>query len=254
MHHKSRVPLSSPEAAELVSGFLAGDTKTRQKLARTMEERFRKQLLKMVGEVAPDLARLDHSKDVVQQTYELLVRKPEGHFDPTRGTAGDYFKVLMRNAAQPVRAAHTPPGQRTRAYRVSSDTTRKGPQEGYPSSYTTAMGESGDKKKVYQQPVISLDKAVVADGMEEAGTTGSTLADLVEDPEDTFENMHLACDIERAFGAIPNAAPPWLREVLELIYYQDRTITEAALAVGQDRFRVRRAINRWVRPMSHLAA
>ena len=72
--------------------------------------------------------------------------------------------------------------------------------------------------------------------------------------EDISEKVHLAYDIERGLGAIPDTAPPWLRGTMELMYYEDLSLTEEAVAVGQSRFSVRRAINRWVRPISQLAA
>ncbi len=255
-----RITLSSQEAAKLVGGFLSRNPKAMRELPRDLGS----SLHKMARKVAPDLAERGHVEDIVQETYLLLLTKPAGHFDPARGKktndpdrspAGAYLGLLMRTAAQSVRAAHTPPGERTRAYYGAPDEIEKNRQEAAGPSHTAATVETGDEKKIYQTMAESLDKVLV-DKTGDAGEDETSLHDLRPDPkgEESSKKMHLAYDIERAFGAIPPAAPAWLRETLELMYYEDMSITEAAAAIGQSRFSVRRAINRWVRPMPHLAA
>lgn len=99
--------------AELVLGFLAGDADARDALPRELGKR----LLWAAGRLAPDLRKRELHEDVVQQMYLLLLKRPEDHFDPDRGTAWSYLETQLRLAARDVRSDEALAGEARRPAR-----------------------------------------------------------------------------------------------------------------------------------------
>jgi DNA-directed RNA polymerase specialized sigma24 family protein len=211
----SSQPDEDLELAALLTGFLAADPDARTKFPERMGGRLRA----TAGRIAPDLKQRDLIDDVVQQAYELLLRRPAGHFDPSRGSAAAYLHQIIRLAARDIRAQFAAPGTSTRPRR----------------------DEGGEF--VPTDPPLTLDLVVGAG--EEAVTMAETIVADVD-----VEDLVLGVFGARALlDLVPDQAPTWLREVLALVA-NGHTVSEAAAEVGQSRFAVRRAINHWALPQA----
>jgi DNA-directed RNA polymerase specialized sigma24 family protein len=208
-------PDKDPELAALLTGFLAADPVARTKFPEQMGGRLRA----TAGRIAPDLNKRDLIDDVVQQAYELLLRRPAGHFDPSRGSAATYLHKIVRLAARDIRAQFAPPGTPTRPRR------------------------NEDGEFMPTNPPLTLDQVV------SAGEEAVTMAETILADAD-IEDLVLGVLGARALlDLVPDQAPTWLREVLALAA-NGHTVSEAAAEVGQSRFAVRRAINRWALPQA----
>jgi hypothetical protein len=146
----------------------------------------------------------------VQQLYLLLLNRPAGHFDRTRSDGvGGYLKSITRLAARDVRAEYARPGARTRER--ASD----------------RGAEMSVKDAITLRPASRPDEP--ADG------------ELADD-------VALSRLVSKTIiTGVPSAAPSWLPRVLGLVV-EGLSITEAAPAVEQSRFAVRRALRRWAKP------
>jgi hypothetical protein len=211
----SSQPDEEPESAALLTGFLADDPDARTRFPAQLGGRLRATAVR----IAPDLKQRELIDDVVQQTYALLLRRPAGHFDPSRGSAAAYLYQIVRLAARDIRAENPYPGATTRPRRDEED------------------------EFVPADPPLSLDQVVSAD--EEAVTLAEMIAADVD-----VENMVLGVLGAKALlDLVPHEAPTWLPEVMALIAAED-TISESADEVGPSRFAVRRAIDHWALPQA----
>jgi hypothetical protein len=179
-----------------------------------LPRRFGDQLLAMVRVLDRSLARRGLDEDVVQHVYLLLLTRPLDHFDRTRcDGVGGYLKSMVRLAVRDIRVQHAPPGARTREWASESD------REEAMSQAVVRHGE----------PLVDDAAAELAEDVALARVVSKTIIDHVS-----------------------SSAPAWLPGLLGLIV-EGLTITEAAVAVGQSRFAVRRALCRWVKPTATLA-
>ena len=96
----------------LLRDFLAGNPEARDVLPR----RLHPYLLWLAGRLAPDLAEQDLTEDVVQRTWELLLRRGKLDYDHRVCGPMTYLRTIMWTAVRDVRAEHAPPGHRTRRY------------------------------------------------------------------------------------------------------------------------------------------
>jgi hypothetical protein len=97
---------------QLLVDALAGDERARGQLFENGE----RLVHKMAVDADEGLRRRGLSGDVVSRTFELLLKRPAGHFDPTRGTVQSYLRSVVATAARDVRAENVEPGVRTRDY------------------------------------------------------------------------------------------------------------------------------------------
>lgn len=96
------MPPSDDPHAGLLTGFLDGDARSQLRLVQQLGP----WLARLAERMAPhDFRTRGLIDDVVNRTWELLVRRPAGAFDPTRGTAKMYLTGLLRNAVRDVRDA-----------------------------------------------------------------------------------------------------------------------------------------------------
>ena len=99
------------DASKQPAGFLAGDPDARSQFPARLGGRLRA----TAARIAYDLQERGHIDDVVQQAYALLLSRPAGHFDPSRGSAAAYLHQIVRSAARDIRAQYAPPGAPTPA-------------------------------------------------------------------------------------------------------------------------------------------
>src|SRR5689334_21278964 len=99
-----------PEPADLLTSFLAADPDARAQFPARLGGRLRATAMR----IAPGLQERGRIDEVVQQAYELLLRRPAGHFDPSRGSAAAYLHQIVRLAARDIRAQYPSPGAPTR--------------------------------------------------------------------------------------------------------------------------------------------
>jgi hypothetical protein len=203
------------EPAALLAGFLAADPHACTQFPTQLGGRLRATAVR----VAPDLYRRGRIDEVVQQAYELLVRRPAGHFDPSRGSAAAYMYQAVRLAVRDVRAQYPSPGATTRPRR----------------------GEDGEF--VPADPPLTLDHVV------SAGEETVTLAETIVADADVEDLVLGVLGARALISLIPGEAPAWLRVAMALIA-DGYTVSEAAAKVGQSRFAVRRAMNRWALPLA----
>jgi hypothetical protein len=160
------------QIGSVVAGFLAGDPQARESLPRDLREK----LLKIAGEVAPDLKARGLAEDVMQEMFQLLLTRPADHYDPERGSPWAYLRTMVWLAARDIRAKESPAGVPRRPRR----------------------NEDGGFDSV-QRP-LPLDDTLA---------TGC----VVEDPE---ERALAGIGAAALIGAIPAEAPAWLPRALSL--------------------------------------
>lgn len=97
---------ANDNVADLIGDFLAGKPEARSALPRDLRD----PLLKMAGQVAPDLRVRGLEQDVVQEMFRLLLSRPAGHYVPQRGTGWAYLRTMLKLAARDVRAMEAPAG------------------------------------------------------------------------------------------------------------------------------------------------
>ena len=194
--------------------FQQGDPHARETLPTNKS--FKKKLLNLARQEAGDLSS-DLLDDVVQRTWELLLRPNLKHFDPNRGTANAYLKQVTKRAATDVRAEYTPPGQRTRVYKDN-------------------VGEI-----VSQIPSLSLD-AELQNSAEEV----FTLHDIIPNSTDLFDAFLIKNEVEQLLELARTTGSNEIHQALNLIYYQDINLTQSAQAVELHRSTLRRHLDRWV--------
>jgi len=192
-----------PDADDLIAA-LGGDEQATTRLV----SRFQDRLYIWAHRKAPDLAVFDRFDDAVSRTWELLMRRDIASFDPARVRARTFLAQLLRCAIRDVRAAHAPPGQRTRQ----------------PARDDTAMTWPGW--------AITIDDIVDVD-METI---------TLEEPIDAILDA-LAADEILALADV--TAPQLVAEGLHAVHDEGLTLTQAAAKCGRHRSNLRRAIDRW---------
>jgi DNA-directed RNA polymerase specialized sigma24 family protein len=209
MPHRS---LNTSIDESMFVAFLAGDEKAREEFPITAE----KYIWMIARYVSPDLVERDLIQDVVQQTWLLLLMKTESNFVTTRGSAGNYLRLIIRTAAQDVRAMYAPVGQKTRLYR------------------------NEDGHYVPQSPAISLDAPMQTDENEI-----NDLYDVIPDTFDwviEFESVdYLDWIINQAWSTSPDFVAP----ALEYIYYDGSSYSDVAQIFGVTPSTVTRRIENW---------
>jgi hypothetical protein len=201
------VPHQQDPHAALLAAFMAGETEAREQLPGLLDE----PLLDLARRFAPRLAP-DLQREVVQQALELLLRKKQGAFDPSRGTAISYLTGIVHTAARDVKAVYHPPGSRTRA-RASEQ-----PQE--PLSFET---------------VVTLEE----DG--EAVRLGETLP-VSPDPIRQLEGRMVA---RKFVESIIKSTSPAAGVAAAMIAFYTAGVAEAADAIGLSRFQLHRQLHEW---------
>jgi hypothetical protein len=99
---------------------LAGDAAARDELPR----RLRRDVEALAAAIASsDLRRRQLVGDVVGRTWELLLRRRPGSFDPARGTPLAYIATVVRTATRDVRNQNLYDLRRSRDYRDDIDLT-----------------------------------------------------------------------------------------------------------------------------------
>jgi DNA-directed RNA polymerase specialized sigma24 family protein len=168
-----RAQNGTDQIGSVVAGFLAGNPQDRESLPRDLGEK----LLKIAGEVAPDLKARGLAEDVVQEMFQLLLTRPADHYDPERGSPWAYLRTIIWLAARDIRAKESPAGVPRR------------PKRNEDGGFDSA------------RPPLPLDDTL-APGC------------VVEDPEDcALARIGAAALI----GAIPAKAPTWLPIALSLV-------------------------------------
>ena len=119
------MPTSLPvTTSDMLAALQTGDRTAAAQLAASTGPWLRARAASM----CPDLQRAGLTEDVVQETYCLLLSRPEGHFKPELGSAATYLALQIREAGNRVRAVHSMPGW-TRRRKDAKDTENapKGP-------------------------------------------------------------------------------------------------------------------------------
>lgn len=200
------------------NGQLLIDCLTHKSHGRDLPRRLDRPLQRHARAQAGDLEKRALIEDVIQQTWLILVRRGPRKVNPA-GNAVAFAKAVLRTSAvRDVRAAHAPPGQRTRR-----------------------REEDGDRSR---PPVISLDVEVetrfgeripCADAVEATANGAEDPMDAVCEDLDMKELLHLAS----------MTGPDFVTRALALICFDGLTTPEAAKELGVCRFRLRRALKRW---------
>lgn len=124
--HKS----ATTDTSTLLSAFLAGDAAARDELPRVL----RREVEHLAASIASsDLRRRQLVDDVVGRTWELLLRRQAGSFDPLRGSPLAYMATIVRTATRDVRAQNAYDVRRSRDYRYDVDLTPQRTLEAQPS-------------------------------------------------------------------------------------------------------------------------
>jgi hypothetical protein len=173
---------------------------------------------------APALGR-DCIEEVVQRAWLLLLGKPAGRFDPKRGTALSYATAIARTSLRDVWAAYAPPGQPTRPRRAD------GGAEG-----AAARGRGGTDRR----GPVSLDQAQRS-GDGTSFTLGQVLEAVTPEP-DFAAAAESDLDTASVLAAVARAVSPELAMALHHVCHHDRTLSDAARAVGMDRSTLSRQV------------
>jgi hypothetical protein len=181
----------------LLRGFLAGDKSAREALPR-VAERYVLKIARILGADLPE----DLHREVVNQAFLNLMRQKPGSYNPARGAAGTFLKLMLRNAVRQVRASYIPPGYVTRIRKKKGTTAS-----------VTARGAGVTSIDELQQ-----DEMPRVDG-------GIPVVEARHDAE-----------------ALLRHAPLRLAITLRRLYLDGGTLKEVAVVAGISRFKLRRQI------------
>jgi DNA-directed RNA polymerase specialized sigma24 family protein len=92
----------STDLHQTLSAFVAGDLEARAKLPRLIDRR----LTGRAKALAPDLVKRALVDDVVSRTWELVLTKPAGSYDPVRSAPLTYINTIARTAVRDVRSTN----------------------------------------------------------------------------------------------------------------------------------------------------
>jgi len=109
----ARVVPSSHNFDPLLVAFLNRDPAAREALPRAVEP----YLLKIARLLGGDLPE-DIQREVVSQAMLNLVQQKPTSFNPARGNAATFLRLLVQNAVRQVRASYASPGHTTRRRKV----------------------------------------------------------------------------------------------------------------------------------------
>jgi hypothetical protein len=101
--------LSSPLASDQLVKYLNRDPHVRKVFPKKVMIALGKMARTYAKGLPPDLA-----DDVLSEAWLLLEKVPSSAFDPTRGNAEQYLRLVMLCASTRVRAAYAPPGHPSR--------------------------------------------------------------------------------------------------------------------------------------------
>ncbi|MHB8671993.1 MAG: RNA polymerase sigma factor [Acidimicrobiales bacterium] len=87
---------------QTLSAFVAGDPEARAKLPALIDRR----LMSRARALAPDLVKRALVDDVVSRTWELMLTKPAGSYDPERSAPLTYVNTIARTAVRDVRSTN----------------------------------------------------------------------------------------------------------------------------------------------------
>jgi hypothetical protein len=192
--------------ASLLIAFLQGDRQVREELPALIH----KKLVNFARRFIPS----ELAEDAVQQMWLLLLRKDPNSFDPTKVPAWRCLQQLLRSAARDIRAAYTPPGQRTRLYK-------------------DANGEI-----IANNSALSLDDMV---STEDDGGDG-TLYELVPDTDDPFGSIDAKIDAELLLNEAQTLVSQPVSVALRWMYEHEAGLEESAMHSGLTRFQLHRGI------------
>ena len=198
---------------DMLVAALNGDKEAREALPRLLDKQLRKHAARYLNPYMVSLGLLD---DITQETWVLLLQKPVGAYDPTRGSALTYLQQLMRNAVQVVRARHAPVGLPVKAFAIGSYDHFLTPVH---ISHTEFEDEA--------------DGGVVADSLIATGSES--------DPAEWAALL----DLRDRVIAVADQAPGWVTQAIALLA-AEHPIGEVAVSVGRSRFAIRRALREWL--------
>jgi DNA-directed RNA polymerase specialized sigma24 family protein len=202
---------SDPDADDLCAA-LRGDHAALTRLV----SRYQRKLETRTKRKAPDLKVFGRTEDAVSRTWELLLKRKPGSFDPSVVRAKTYLYQLLRVAIRDVRAEHATPGQPTRLAPIADDD-----HESATMIWPVALEDIA-----HDESTFHIDEVLgVHDDLEHL------LDDLVA------EELLRRADL---------TAPELVRTGLRAVHDDELTMTEAAAATGRHRTTLRRAIDRWV--------
>jgi hypothetical protein len=207
--------LASASDADLLKAFLEGNPDARDKLPRRYHDTLLSMARRRAAYAAPSLRGLDAIEEIAQRVWELLLRRPPGHFDPNRQTPEEYFATLIRIATRDVRAIYPRPGQPTRS--------------------------RGAKRNVVVRSWPTLFVKEDQRGQAPAADPIGAAADPTDDYALILNKIVAIQLIELAV----ETAPPGVAVALAYIYEDDMGITAAAPAAGLSRFTLRRYLDAW---------
>jgi hypothetical protein len=106
-------PSTLTDLSATLCAFLEGEATARDQLPRMLK----RDLERLAGAIASDdLRRRSLVPDVIGRTWELLLRRGPGSFDPSRGTALAYVASIVRTACRDVRQQNSFELRRSRDY------------------------------------------------------------------------------------------------------------------------------------------
>ncbi len=110
------VPPTDDDLSALLMAFLQADEHARNELPARVDQPLRRRASRLMP---PNFDGRQLVDDVISRTWELLLRKPAGSFDPSRGTPLVYLSTVLRTAMRDVRDENAQVVTRARDY--SSD-------------------------------------------------------------------------------------------------------------------------------------
>lgn len=106
-------PADDAELCTLLTAFLQADEHARDALPLQIDHALRRTAFRFMPPGYDGRRLVD---DVISRTWELLLRKPAGSFDPARGTALAYLATVVRTAVRDVREENAHVVARARDY------------------------------------------------------------------------------------------------------------------------------------------
>lgn len=104
---------ATDDASTLLCAFLAGEPTARDEFPRVVA----RDVERLAAAIAShDLRRRQLICDIVGRTWELLLRRRPGSFDPERGTPLAYIATIVRTATRDVREQNVYDVRRSRDY------------------------------------------------------------------------------------------------------------------------------------------
>lgn len=221
--------------ASLLVALQAGDYNA----AREFDHRYTKFFYSLATRLSYGSREI--AEDIVGQAFYLLCLRTRKPFDPNSVSSTAYIEAVVLMAARDVRDSVTPPGQKKRQQNQLSAEKRR------------IVGCFRIIEPTYSELTQSKMKPLCLDDVSHAdveGTLGETIRDhTAVSPERKALN-------EDAVGGLLSeafrTAPKGVSEVLSAVYYEDKSLTDAAKSLGFEHTTIRRRIDRWVHQNPHL--